>query len=97
MEQKQFDCLQVTQVQVYPFKKNVMTGNIVGLATVVLNDQLQVRGIRIMSGKDGLSVAYPPTTQDETVLTLVTPITRELREHIAKCVLEKYQYEKKLG
>lgn len=97
MEQKPFACLQVTQVQVYPFKDGVNMGHMVGLATVVLNDQLQIRGLRIMDGQNGLFVAYPHDSQDEDCRSIALPITRELREHIENCVLEKYQYEKELG
>ena len=97
MEQKPFDCLSVTQVQVYPFKDGVNMGNMVGLATVVLNDQLQIRNLRIMNGANGLYVAYPHDSQDENFRSIVLPVTRVLREHIENCVLEKYQYEKELG
>ena len=97
MEQQPFTCLQVTQVQVYPFKDGVNMGNMVGLATVVLNDQLQIRNLRIMNGPNGLFVAYPHDSQDENFRSIVLPVTRELREHIENCVLEKYQYEKELG
>lgn len=97
MEQKPFACLQVTHVRVYPFKEGAAIGHMVGLATAVLNDQLQIRGLRIMDGENGLFVAYPHDSQDENLLSIVLPITRELREHIEACVLEKYQYEKEHG
>ena len=97
VEQKPFNCLQVTKDQVYPFKEGAYKGHMVGLATVVLNDQLQIRSLRIMDGANGLFVAYPHDSQDEDFKSIVLPITRELREHIEACVLEKYQYEKSLG
>lgn len=92
-----FKCLQVTQVQVYPFRDNLTTmGHIKGIATVVLNDQFLVRGIKIMEGENGLFVAYPldPFFKGEEFISIVNPITKTLREHIENCVLEKYQYEK---
>ena len=54
-----FDCLAVTQVQVFPFKEGPSMGHMLGLATIVLNDQFQVRGLRIMDGEHGLYVGYP--------------------------------------
>lgn len=89
-----FDCLAVTQVQVYPFiKPNAK--HTVGLASVVLNDQLILRELRIVDGVNGLFVAYPEVnSKDEDLRTHFCPITRQLREHIEACVLEKYQYEK---
>lgn len=97
VEQKPFDCLQVTQVQVYPFRDGAAMGHMVGLATVVLNDQLLIRNLRIMDGQNGLFVAYPHDSQDEDCRSIALPITRALREHIENCVLEKYQYEKERG
>lgn len=88
-----FDCLAVTNVNVYPFKEGPSMGNWKGMATVVLNDQLLVRGLRIMDGENGLFVGYPndPFYKGEDYMFICQPITRQLREHIENCVLEKYQ------
>lgn len=88
-----FDCLAVTAVQVYPFKEGPTMGHMKGMATVVLNDQLQIRGLRIMSGENGLFVGYPndPFYKGEDYRSICLPLTRQLREHIEACVLEKYQ------
>lgn len=87
-----FDCLAVTQVQVYPFKETPSMGHVKGMASVVLNDQFQIRGLRIMEGDNGLFVGYPvdPFYKGEDFRSLCFPITRQLREHIENCVLEKY-------
>jgi stage V sporulation protein G len=87
-----FDCLAVTQVQVYPFQQGPSMGHLLGLATVVLNDQFQVRGLRIMDGENGLYVGYPndPFYKGEDFRSVCCPMTKQLREHIENCVLEKY-------
>lgn len=92
-EENAFDCLAVTNVQVYPFKEGPSLGYMKGLATVVLNDQFLVRGLRIMDGENGLYVGYPndPFYKGEDFRTITQPITRQLREHIENVVLEKYQ------
>lgn len=92
-ESPTFDCIAVTQVQVFPFKDGVNLGHLKGLAQVVLNDQLVIRGLRIMDGLNGLFVSYPvdPFYKGDDFRTIVNPITRMLREHIENCVLEKYQ------
>ena len=92
-----FDCLAVTKVQVYPFRDGAICGNILALATVVLNDQLTIRGLRVMDGEYGMFVGYPndPFYKGEDLRSTVFPITRALREHIENCVLEKYLYETK--
>ncbi|SHL09162.1 SpoVG family protein [Fibrobacter sp. UWEL] len=88
-----FDCLAVTSVNVYPFKEGPSLGHIKGLASVVLNDQMLIRGLRVMDGENGLFVGYPndPFYKGEDFKTICNPITRQLREHIENCILEKYQ------
>lgn len=88
-----FDCLAVTQVQVFPFKEGPSLGHVKALASVVLNEQLHIRGLRVMDGENGLSVGYPvdPYFKGEDFRSVTFPITRQLREHIENCVLEKYQ------
>ena len=88
-----FDCLAVTQVQVFPFQQGPSMGHLLGLASVVLNDQFLVRGLRIMKGDNGLYVGYPddPFYKGEDLRSVCCPITRHLREHIETCVLEKYR------
>ena len=88
-----FDVLAVTDVQVFPFKGGVNMGHIKGLASIILNNQIQIRGLRIMEGENGLYVGYPfdPFYKGEDYRAIVCPITRQLREHIENCVLEKYQ------
>lgn len=87
-----FDCLAVTQVQVYPFKEGPSMGHLMGIASIVLNDQFQIRGLRIMDGENGLYVGYPndPFYKGEDFRSVCCPITKQLREHIENCVLEKY-------
>ena len=88
-----FDCLAVTQVKVFPFKEGPSMGKMLGMASIVLNDQLLVRHLRIMDGENGLYVAYPndPFYKGEDFHAVCFPMTRQLREHIENCVLEKYQ------
>lgn len=88
-----FDCLAVTNVQVFTFKDGPNLGRIKCLATIVLNDQIQIRGLRVMDSDNGLYVSYPPDPfyKGEDFRHVCFPITRQLREHIENCVLEKYQ------
>ncbi|WP_298770332.1 SpoVG family protein [uncultured Fibrobacter sp.] len=89
----EFDCLAVTSVQVYPFKEGPSMGHIKGLASIVLNDQMLIRGLRVMDGENGLFVSYPldPFFKGEEFRSICCPMARNLRDHIQNCVLEKYQ------
>lgn len=92
-QEKTFDYLAVTNVQVFPFKEGPMMGHMKALATIVLNDQILIRGLRVMDGENGLYVGYPLDAfyKGEDCRTVCLPMTRQLREHIENCVLEKYQ------
>lgn len=85
--------LQVTSCQVYPFKDGPSMGHMKALASIVLNDTLQIRGLRVMDGENGLFVGYPvdPFFKGEDYRTVCSPITRAMREHIETVVLEHYQ------
>jgi len=88
------DCLRVTHVTVYPFKLSVDKSNhIRGVAEIVLNDQLIVRGLRVMDGVNGLFVSYPndPFYKGADYRSIVCPITKQLLRVIEKVVLTKYQ------
>ena len=66
------------------------------LAEIVFNDQLFIRGIRIVEGENGLYISYPfpvhPTTgEDGQPRSTVFPIKKVLRDHVEAVVLEKYQ------
>ena len=88
-----FDCLAVTQVQVFLFKEGVNLGHLKAMAQIVLNDQLVIRGLRVMDGVNGLFVSYPldPFFKGDDFRSICNPISRQLREHIENCVLEKFQ------
>lgn len=76
--EKKFDCLSVTHVEVSVFKQGAYLG--------------KLRGLRIMDSENGLYVGYPtdPFCRED-FQHMVLPMTRQLREHIECVVLEKYQ------
>lgn len=88
-----FGVLTVTQVQVFPFKEGASLGHIKGIATVVLNDQFMVRGLRVLEGEYGLFVSYPvdPFYRGEDMRFVCTPVTRALREAIENAVLAEFR------
>lgn len=94
-KQNKHDCLTVTNVSVHPFFDTDLKLFCKGIADVVINDQLLIRGLRILDGENGLYVGYPsdPFYKGEDFRNVCSPITRQLREHIENVVLEKYQEE----
>lgn len=90
MENSAFDCLAVTAVTISALPKTAV-GKVVALATVVLNDQIIIRELCVCNGPNGYYVSYPKEMRDDIPRSIVFPVTRQLREHIENCVLEKYQ------
>jgi stage V sporulation protein G len=91
-----FDCICVTDVRISLIKQIDGLTHTKALAEVVLNDQLLVRGIRVVEGENGLYISYPfpfhPTTgEDGQPRSTVFPITNALRDHVEAVVIEKYQ------
>ena len=83
--------LYVTNSQVYLLKEPM--GKTLALARVVLNDQIQLTGLKIMDGMNGLFVSYPndPTYKGEEFKSLFYPITAALRDHIMDVLVGKYK------
>ncbi len=96
--QTDFDCLAVTRVSVFPFTPSGTCFRTRGLATVTLNDQLVLHGVRIVEDEGGLHISMPPDPffKGEGTRALVQPLTAQLREHIENCVLEMYRHQKEL-
>lgn len=82
---------QVTSCQVFIYEEP--QGKTVALARVVLSGELQLTGLRVVDGVNGLFVAYPndPGYKGEDFRSIFYPITRELREHIEETVLIQYR------
>lgn len=91
-EKRTFDCLEVTHVDVYPFKDGVRTGKTKAIADIVLNDQLQLQ-LRVMNGENGLYVGYPTSQfcKGDEFQSICLPLTSHLHKRIEECVLEKYK------
>ena len=85
--------MDVTHCTVYLLKGPM--GNTKALARIVLGDQLQLTGLRVVDGSNGLFVSYPndPSYKGDDYRSLFYPVTRELREHIEDVVLEQYAAE----
>lgn len=91
-----FDCICVTDVRISPIKQIDGLTHTKAIAEIVFNDQLLIRGIRVVEGENGLYISYPfpfhPTTgEDGQPRSTVFPITKVLRDHVEAVVLEKYQ------
>ena len=90
LNQPEIDPLQVTQVVVVILPSPV--GKTRALARVVINDQLQLTGLRIVDGSNGLFVGYPndPSYKGGDYRSIFYPLSKELREHVEHVVLTEF-------
>ena len=82
--------MQVTSCHVFPLREPMAKTN--AFARITLNDSMQLTGLRIVDGSNGLFVLYPndPSYKGEDYRSLFYPITRELRDHIEQTVIQQY-------
>lgn len=82
-----------TTVRITDIFSATTNNHTVGMAEVVLNDGLAIRGLRIMDGMNGLFVAYPndPFYRGDDFRSLVVPMRRDVRDTIENAVLTAYQ------
>lgn len=82
--------MKVTQVSVFKFNNN--PGKLRGQARIVLDDELQLTGLRIYEGSRGLFVSYPndPSYKGEDYRQLFYPVVKSLRDEIEQAILKEY-------
>lgn len=81
----------VTDIKIFPLKYDGI-GSIRALVTIVLNDALIIRGLRIMEDNKSLFLSYPMDTCGiSTYLrSAIVPLTRKLSEYIENTVIKQY-------
>lgn len=84
--------IEITAIQVFPFKEGPSLGRMKGLATVSINDAIVVRGLRIMQGDEGMFVGFPvdPFFKGEENRYMVACIDDDVKKELTDKVLEKY-------
>lgn len=87
--------MKISQVRVFPLREASKASKLKGLARICIEDSLQLTGLRIYQGTNGLFVSYPndPNHKGEDYKQLYYPVQAELRREIEKAVLESYEFE----
>ena len=70
--------------------------NLKGFATVTLDDELVLTGIKIVKGSKGLFIAMPSSywESDEKYHDIFFPITGDFREELTEEILQAYKESK---
>ena len=81
--------MKITECQINKVKNS--KGSLVAFANITIDDELVIKGIKIVDGKKGLFVAMPCTQgEDGKYYDDVFPITKECREYLSEFVLNSY-------
>lgn len=91
MSEIMYSALKVTHTQVFLTKKE--GGKFKAMGKVVLNSQLQLTGLKLIEGINGLFVGYPSelsSTNDNEYHDLYYPLAPELRTQIEDSILVEY-------
>ncbi len=79
----------VTDVRIYAMEG---TGNLRAYATVTLDDQYVIHGVKVLEGEAGLWVSMPASKNKKgEYKDIFHPISKEAREALVNAVIEAYQ------
>lgn len=80
--------MKITDVKVNPYEKKALRG----FASITIDDEFVVTGLRILSGKKGLFVSMPSQEgRDGEYYDTCFPLNKETREYISNEVLAAYE------
>lgn len=81
--------MKVTEVKIVKIEESA---RIVGIANILLDNEIAVHGIKIIKGKNGLFVGMPNRrTPNGDFQDIAHPINNETREKIQNAILTKYK------
>lgn len=80
--------MKITDVKVNPYEKKALRG----FASITIDDEFVVTGLRILSGKKGLFVSMPSQEgRDGEYYDTCFPLNKETRDYISNEVLAAYE------
>lgn len=84
--------LEVTDVKIYPFDTTGVGGNVKAVATVRINDILEIKDIKILYSNNGYFIQMPTRkSKSGEFVPIVNPLSKELYLHIRRKVLDEYK------
>ena len=78
----------ITRLSVYPLEG--LSNNLVGTASISIDNAIQVRGIRIYRNERGLYCLWPGRTSNDKFYPSVKPVTEEVRVFIQDAIIAEY-------
>lgn len=82
--------MEITEVNVYPVKKQ--EGTLKAFISVTIDEELVIKGLKIIEGKAGLFVSMPAEKDaDDKYYDTVFPITADCRKYMTEKIMEEYE------
>lgn len=83
--------ISISDVRVYLF--NGENSSLKAFASITIDDELVIKGLRVVEGNKGLFIAFPSTysEKDDEYYDNVFPIKKETRDYITDAVLAEYK------
>ena len=86
---EELELAEITEVRIYKAKGN---GAVKAYASVSLDNEFIVKGIKVLEGENGLWVSMPSRkAKDGSFQDIFHPASREAREKIVNAVLNAYR------
>lgn len=83
--------MKITEVRVSVLKNNEKS-SLAGFANITIDDELVIKGIKIVNGRNGLFISMPATKgNDDQYYDDVFPITVECWEYLNETILAEYE------
>jgi stage V sporulation protein G len=84
--------LEVTEVKIYPFDTTGIGGNIKAVASIKINDILEIKDIKIVYSNNGYFIQMPSKkTKNGEYVPIVNPLNKDLYLHIRRKILDEYK------
>jgi len=84
--------LEVTDVKIYPFDTTGIGGNVKAVATIRINEVLEIKDIKIIYSNKGYFIQMPSRkSRTGEFVPIVNPLDKELYLHIRRKVLDEYK------
>ena len=83
--------ISISDVRVYLF--NGENSSLKAFASITIDDEIVIKGLRVVEGNRGLFIAFPSTysEKDDEYYDNVFPIKKETRDYITDEVLAAYE------
>lgn len=81
---------EITSIRIHKLPKSE-DSNIVGIASIVLNNAFLVNDIRVIQGKEKLFCGMPSRRlEDKSFMDICHPLNNEVRQYLENLVLAEY-------